>query len=65
MARIHDSLYINIGADNKGNTVLTVYKVTSGGHIILNELRGKDAMFAYSFITKQKNAGMPAKLKGE
>jgi len=61
MARLHDTLYLTIGSDKKGGMVMTVYKVVAGGHMVVNELRGSDAMHAYNFITKQKNAGMPAK----
>ena len=64
MARIHDTLYLNIGSDKKGSLVMTVYKVVAGGHIVVNELRGNDALHAYNFITKQKNAGMPVSLRG-
>lgn len=64
MARVHDTLYLNIGSDKKGCMVMTVYKVVAGGHIIVNELKGNDAMHAYRFITKQKNAGRPERLRG-
>ena len=64
MARVHDTLYLTIGSDKKGGMVMTVYKVVAGGHIIVNELKGNDAMHAYHFITKQKNAGCPVSLRG-
>lgn len=52
MARINDTLYINIGTDTRGAAVLTVYRPVSGGHIIANELHGKDATKAYSYLMK-------------
>lgn len=52
MARINDTLYINIGTDSKGSAVMTVYRPVVGGHIIVNELHGKDATKAYSFLMK-------------
>lgn len=64
MARIHDTLYLTIGSDKQGGMVMTVHKVVAGGHIAVNELRGNDAMHAYNFITKQKNAGIPVSLRG-
>ena len=52
MARINDTLYVNIGTDTRGAAVLTVYRPVSGGHIIVNELHGRDATKAYSFLMK-------------
>lgn len=64
MARLHDTLYLTVGTDKQGGMVMTVYKVVSGGHMVVNELRGNDAMHAYNFITKQKNAGRPDRPRG-
>ena len=64
MARLHDTLYLTVGTDKQGGMVMTVYKVVAGGHMVVNELRGNDAMHAYNFITKQKNAGRPERLRG-
>ena len=52
MARVNDTLYINIGTDARGAAAMTVCRVVSGGHIIVNELHGKDATKAYSFLMK-------------
>lgn len=52
MARINDQLYISIGTDIKGAAVMTVYRPISGGHTIVNELHGKDATKAYSYLMK-------------
>lgn len=52
MARINDQLYISIGTDLRGAAVCTVSRVVAGGHIIVNELHGKDATKAYSFLMK-------------
>lgn len=52
MARVNDTLYINIGTDSKGSAVMTVYRPVIGGHIIVNELHGRDATMAYSRLMK-------------
>lgn len=52
MARINDTLYINIGTDTRGAAVMTIYRPVAGGHIIVNELHGRDATMAYSRLMK-------------
>ena len=65
MSRINDQLYVTIGTDNHGVAVMTVYRVVSGGHIIMNELHGKDATKAYSFIMKTRSDPLKEAFKFE
>lgn len=54
MSRVNDQLYINIGTDNRGCAVLTVYRITSSGHIIVNELHGREAVISYNMLVKER-----------